>query len=711
MAVLVSPGVLTREIDLSLYVPALTSTILALVGTATKGQVDVPSLITDVTQLAKVHGDPHPNHPAILVAQWYLKFGRQLRFIRVASNTLASSTANLGSSAAGPAVLTGSNDGPFTIAAASAASVTGTEVGPFNITTDSNDKITVAIDGGGDQVVTLAQGTNVTAQTIVDAINAQTNGLTASVVTNHVKIESNTTGASSSVQIKAVANDAYTTLGFTAATVTGSAGTDLLRVVVSGGSNQDFTLTAGNRTAAQIVADLSGLTDAIASVSGSKVVITSTGTGGSVTVQVAAASTADSVLGFSNSAASGTAAGAASVVVTAASPGTWGDEVTLKIEDSASVAGTKNLTVMVAGYQREVFRNLSKTSTDAKYWETAINGVSEYITVEDQTGVVSQPANASSVALTGGDDGLSGLADADFIGVQGDGYSTGMQAVADKATIDINLLAVPGQSSMAVHSAMISLVSSRADSMCLVDPPVGLTPTQVVDFKRGMNAYSARVALNTNRAAMYYPWVQAYDPKNQIVVDLPPCAAAIRSYIYNDTVGELWFAPMGVNRGLIPEAVGIERKLREGEKDYIYENGINPIMAYNNYGVTIMGEKTLQVLPTSLDRVNVRRMMDYLHKAVVTVTFGLIGEPNTPRLWRRLVGILKPTLQYLKDREGITEFQIVCDATTNPQNLVNAHELHAKIGILPTPDAEFIYTDFVLVDSMATFQEYLAPAA
>jgi phage tail sheath protein FI len=104
-------------------------------------------------------------------------------------------------------------------------------------------------------------------------------------------------------------------------------------------------------------------------------------------------------------------------------------------------------------------------------------------------------------------------------------------------------------------------------------------------------------------------------------------------------------------------------------------------------------------------------MMDYLHKAVVTVTFGLIGEPNDSRLWRRLTGLVQPTLQYLKDQEGITAYQIVCDASTNPQNLVNAHEVHARIGILPTPDAEFIYTDFVLVDSMATFQEYLAPVA
>jgi hypothetical protein len=76
-----------------------------------------------------------------------------------------------------------------------------------------------------------------------------------------------------------------------------------------------------------------------------------------------------------------------------------------------------------------------------------------------------------------------------------------------------------------------------------------------------------------------------------------------------------------------------------------------------------------------------------------------------------MVNLLEPLVRTIKDREGITVYQVVCDESTNPQNLVNAHEVHAKIGILPTPTAEFIYTDFVLVDSIATFTEYLGTGA
>lgn len=718
MAVLVSPGVLSREIDLSLYAPALTSTILGLVGTATKGETDVAHLITDVTQLAQVVGDPSPNHPAILVAQWYLKFGRQLRFVRVANQaTLAAASANLLTAAAGPAVVTGSQTGPFAITAATPAVVTGTETGPFDISTGVNDalKIVVAgVNGDADQDVVLSQNATKTALDVANEINAQTEGLVASVNGDgQIVLTSNDLGATASIQIKAVANDAYTRLGLTAATTTGADGTNALSVAVGGVTQPTIYLTAGAaRTAAQVAADIviAGLT---ATVVDNAIRLTSTATGASASVQVqAAGSTAETPLGLDTTLHNGTAVGATSVTVTAISKGTWAHKVTVKVADSATVSGAKNLSVMLNGFVKEIFRNLVKDSASASYWETVINGVSEYITVTDVPATTPQPANIATTPLTGGNDGLTGITDADYIGVQGDGYVTGLQEFADKATIDINLIAIPGQTSMAVHSAMISLVTSRADSMCLVDPPLGLTPTQVGDFRQALGAYSGtRVAINSNRAAMYYPWVKGYDTSNAVIVDLPPCAAAIRSYIYNDTVGELWFAPMGATRGLIPEAVGIERKLREGEKDYLYELGINPIMSMSSYGVIIMGVKTLQVAPTSLDRVNVRRMMDYLHKVTATVTFPLIGEPNTPRLWRRLTAVLQPTLEYLKQREGLTAYQIVCDASTNPQNLVNAHEVHAKIGILPTPDAEFIYTDFVLVDTMATFQEYLAPAA
>lgn len=89
MASIVSPGVYTREIDLSLYAPQLSSTIVGMVGTATKGPMNTPTLITNLDQLISRFGNPDPNHLMIYAAAAYLRRGRQLYITRVGSNSAA----------------------------------------------------------------------------------------------------------------------------------------------------------------------------------------------------------------------------------------------------------------------------------------------------------------------------------------------------------------------------------------------------------------------------------------------------------------------------------------------------------------------------------------------------------------------------------------------------------------------------------------------
>jgi phage tail sheath protein FI len=391
-------------------------------------------------------------------------------------------------------------------------------------------------------------------------------------------------------------------------------------------------------------------------------------------------------------------------------PGSWGNDLTLKIINEGNYPGLMVLQVSHKGYPLEVFRKLTKDSTSANYWVTAINGKSEYITVEDNVVVTSQPAVATSLVLTGGEDGLVDISDGDFIGVVEDGVRTGLQIFADPDDIDVNLIAIPGQTSMSIHAAMVSLCESRGDCMCIVDPEPGLKPTQVVNFRYGTGTYLAtRVAINSNYAAMYWPWVKGYDAVNGITTLLPPSCAAIRTYIYNDTVGEVWFAPMGINRGRITEATGLEYIPTRGDNDYCYENGVNVIRKFQKYGIVNWGQKTLQVAPTALDRVNVRRLMVYMRKMIATACFSLVGEPNTPNLWRRFDLLVTPFLEDIQAREGLVEFRVKCDEETNTPAVRDRNELRAKIGIKPVKAAEFIIIDFGIVAQGSNFSEFLSP--
>lgn len=709
MSVLVSPGVLTREIDLSLYVPALSTTILGMVGTATKGPVNSPELITNIGQLEHMFGPTNPNHPAILTAHMYLKYGRQLRFVRVGhANNLYAAYADMPSESAGAAVITGSLAGPYTIASAGPADRHGTEVGPYNIGA-SNKELLIEVDASGvDQPVVLTEGALRTAQQVVDEINAQTTGITASLTSNRITITSNLNGSASELNLKVTPNSAYVTLGLTTGTTSGTDGTDTLIIEIDGGAPQTIVLTAGVRSAEQVMADINlVLTGALASVTGSAVRITTSVTGISASILVQAASTADVVLGFDNDPHDGTPAGSSSLRVQALYTGTDGNNISVKIQPATSVAGAKTITVMYKGLIMEVFRNLVKDDTDDNYWVTIVNGASEFIRIVDYPGVPAQPADTASTTLTGGLDGLVGLTDGDYIGTDIDGTRTGLQLFRDPDSIDVNLVAIPGVTSMACHSALVSLCEARGDCMTILDPPLGLTPTQVVDFVRGMGMFAmTRVSINSNYAALYYPWIKLYDSANSLIQDAPPSSAAIRTYIYNDVVGETWFAPAGVNRGRIVEAIGIERTLTHGERDYLYENRVNPIANFSKEGVVIWGQKTLQVAPTALDRVNVRRLLLYLRKVIATAVVPLIFEPNTPRLWRRFVNLVTPFLRDVKLREGLNDFRVICDETTNTPVVIDRSEFRARIMLKPTKAAEFIIIDFVLVAQTSTFNEF-----
>ena len=127
MSVYLSPGVYTREIDLSLYVANLGTTAVGMVGLATKGPINEPQYISDPVAFNATFGDPDPNgaYKATYAALQYLHTGRQLWFVRVAELDpaegatepyLAKSASTAVNTVATPATLTQtSNPGLVTI--------------------------------------------------------------------------------------------------------------------------------------------------------------------------------------------------------------------------------------------------------------------------------------------------------------------------------------------------------------------------------------------------------------------------------------------------------------------------------------------------------------------------------------------------------------------------------------------------------------------
>jgi len=722
MATYVSPGVYTRETDLSLYPAAASTSITGMIGTAKKGPVNVPTLITSPQQFVDTFSTPTPTSYLAYAALQFLEKGNKLYVVRVGATT--------GSDALAKAELD--------LIDGTGSSMISSVAQPYTVTSDNN-VIKVIIDGGATQTITLTEGVALPAADLVNEINLQIVGGYAEVgVGDTIKINSNSNGASSQVEI-ANADDAL--FAFTNTTVADIIATnnepytivtgadDKILVAIDGNDAQEITLAAGTQTAAQLATTINlTLIGGVAQDDGSgalQIVSNTSGSASEVEYQ-AIANNAYTVLGITVGSQSGTSTGAAGVdgtatlmTVSANSEGTWGNDLSIGVVNNDD--GSFNINVFNNGVQVErfnrVLRGLANVDED-QYIEKIINpqqgiGGSEYITVDDDTTISGDlkdfdPTDSGSY-LTGGANGIVGVADADYIGVALNPLTngpTGLQTFADAEQINVNLLAIPGQSSTPVMGALLQLCESRADCMCVIDPPFGLNVQEVVAWHNGQGLGNTQ-ALNSSYGALYWSWLEIYDSDNAIKLYVPPCGAVLAQYALTDQVTDPWFAPAGLNRGRLLTALNVEISPNLGARDIMYGDGnaVNPIVNFVQDGITIWGQRTLQRKPSALDRVNVRRLMLYLRKVAARFSKYFVFEPNDPITWKLVQRTFDPLLEDVRARRGIREYRVVCDETTNTAARVDRNELWAKIYIKPTKSAEIIVLDFIILAQGAEVTE------
>jgi hypothetical protein len=412
---------------------------------------------------------------------------------------------------------------------------------------------------------------------------------------------------------------------------------------------------------------------------------------------------------------------ATTVTVTAATQGTWANNLSVAVTNNPT---SFNLDVYEKSYLVESYRNLVLTPEkiadplapnslidNPAFVEHAINGVSARIGVANSSGNTNFPLASVLGArynFTGGSNGAppSGTSDPSiYIGFSNNLQTTGLQFFRNPERIDINLISVPGVSDAAVLNEAIDICQTRGDAMAILDPPLGYSPQDVVDWVNGAGESADHQAFNTSYAAIYWPWLQIYDPINKKTVFTPPSGHLANVYAFTDLVSDPWIAPAGLTRGRLTTPLKAEYNPTTGERDLLYLNNINPIATFVRDGINVFGQKTLQRKPSALDRVNVRRLLLYLEKVITTAARQILFEPDDQVTWLSFVNLVEPFMASVKSRRGLTDFEVRCDKTTNTPDALDRSEMHALIFIKPTKAAEFIQVDFILTAQTANFNE------
>ncbi len=281
--------------------------------------------------------------------------------------------------------------------------------------------------------------------------------------------------------------------------------------------------------------------------------------------------------------------------------------------------------------------------------------------------------------------------------VAGD-YSDMLSLLANQDDYRYNLMLLPGLTD-ASHSSPISTAISnaqtRGDHLVVIDP-VNYAST----IAQAKTEASGR---DTSYAAMYWPWLRTIDPDSGENVWVPASTMMGGVFAFNDSAAEPWFAPAGINRGGLGTVVSAERKLSATNRDELYEANVNPIASFPGTGVVVYGQKTLQKKSSALDRVNVRRLLIELKGYISQIGQNLVFEQNTAATRNNFLAQVNPYLESVQARQGLYAFKVIMDESNNTPDVIDRNQLIGQIYIQPTRTAEFIYLDFNLQPTGASF--------
>ena len=283
----------------------------------------------------------------------------------------------------------------------------------------------------------------------------------------------------------------------------------------------------------------------------------------------------------------------------------------------------------------------------------------------------------------------------------GTSYEDAINLLANQDEYDINLLLMPGisiESEGTLVQKAVDMCESRADAFYIADSSL---------YGKNVSTVTGHAdSIDTNYAAVYWPWVQIQDARlNGALRWVPPSVVLGGVYAFNDKVAHPWFAPAGLNRGGLDTVVQAERKLLLSQRDTLYDSNVNPIATFPGQGVTVFGQKTLQKKASALDRVNVRRLLIRVKKFIASSSRFLVFEQNNAQLRKRFLNIVNPFLEQVQSQSGLSAFRVVMDESNNTPDTIDRNQLIGQIFLQPTRTAEFIILDFTIQPTGAAFPE------
>jgi hypothetical protein len=280
------------------------------------------------------------------------------------------------------------------------------------------------------------------------------------------------------------------------------------------------------------------------------------------------------------------------------------------------------------------------------------------------------------------------------------------QQIRDEESRVFNLMACPGYPE--TITSLVALNYDRGISAFVVgDTPARLKPDATTISNWGNNTDNAvnngDDGLLTTDAylGMFYPWGYTTDLLGNNVV-VPPSYMMLRTIALSDNVSYPWFAPAGTRRGGITNVSSVgyidsltgeftATALNTGQRDTLASIHVNPITFITGTGLVNYGQYTRQLSASSLDRINVARLVVYLRRQFSQLAKPYVFEPNDTITRNEIKQAAESLLLELVGQRALYDYLVVCDTSNNTPARIDRSELYLDVAIEPVKAVEFIY--------------------
>jgi len=365
-----------------------------------------------------------------------------------------------------------------------------------------------------------------------------------------------------------------------------------------------------------------------------------------------------------------------------------------------------------------IYAGLSPVNSTDSYWGTRSrpSGFSSGVTAitasagswgQEARDIIFSSIGNATYKLTGGKDyqGI-GYFDAPL----GDLLSA-YDKLADPVNSDIRFLLQGGahkskEEEQAKANKLISICEGRKDCVAFISPNRDSVVNVLNSSTQLSNILSFFAPLTSSSYVLFDSGYQyVYDRFNKRFTYIPCSNDVAGLCVRTDRDQFPWFSPAGSNRGSLNFAVKLAFNPGQDERDRLYSNRINPIIASSGAGIILFGDKTGLTFESAFDRINVRRLFITIEKAIENAARAQLFELNDAGTRSNFVNIVEPYLRDVQAKRGVTDFLVVCDETNNTPDVIDRNEFIADIYVKPARSINFIGLTFVATRTGVSFSE------